>query len=63
MKGYKLWCPTTKKFFISKDMVFREYEFLKDDREVSISKENEEVKDKVEFHVELEDNWRCAQSH
>ena len=44
-------------------MVFREYEFLKDDREVSISKENEEVKDKVEFHVELEDNWRCAQSH
>ena len=29
--------------------------FLKDDREASINKENGEVKDKVEFQVELKD--------
>ena len=55
MKENKLWCPTTKKCFISRDVVFKEWEFLKDDKETSISKENGEVKDKMEFQLELED--------
>ena len=49
VKGCKLWCPTTKKCFISRDVDFRECEFLKNDREVFINKENGEVEDKVEF--------------
>ena len=55
VKGNKLWCPTTKKCFISMDVVFRECEFLKDDRETSTNKENGEVKDKLEFQMELKD--------
>ena len=54
MKGHKLWLwrPIIKKCFISRNVVFKEYEFFKDDREVSSNKEME----KVEFQVELEDN-------
>ena len=44
MKGHKLWLwrPTIKKCFISRNVVFKEYEFFKDDREVSSNKENGE---------------------
>lgn len=51
VSGYRLWCPESSKFLISRDVIFNESAMLKakDVAPMSTIKENETVAKKVEF--------------
>ena len=57
VKGYKLWCPESSKFLISRDVIFNESAMLKanDVAPEPTIKENETVAKKVEFEVPVQE--------
>ena len=57
VKGYRLWCPESSKFLISRDIIFNESVILKaNDVAPSLTiKENETVEKKVEFEEPIQE--------
>jgi len=56
VKGYKVWCPASCKFLISRDVIFYESAMLKS-KDVMLKltiMENEEIDKKVEFEMSIQ---------